>query len=85
MQAQPPDRHEADLVRLLWSRDVIDTQSGGEVAVLLPKGLANGIGVVFRLIRIQAGTEEVDGVDHQQEIVIRLQVEGPGVRLTMTN
>ncbi|GAC1661366.1 MAG: hypothetical protein PVS3B3_31940 [Ktedonobacteraceae bacterium] len=65
MEPQAPDWHEADLAGLLWSGEVVDAHPGGEVVALLPKGLGNGLGVVLGLVGIQAGTEEVDSVDHQ--------------------
>ena len=85
MNAAAGHRHEADLARFAGLRYVVDGHSGGPVArhragafggadLLADRALIIGL-----LILEFGGGEHILGVDHQQQIVIRLQMNIPGV------
>src|SRR5581483_382987 len=79
------DRHEADLSRRLRLADVVDRESRRPVArrSLLLRGadhLAELAFVIGALVGELDRGEHVLGVDHQEQLVMRLQVDGPGVR-----
>ena len=83
MDAAALDRHETDLARRLRLRDVIDREAGAPVALSLglrrADGLAEGAAVIGALVGEFGCREHVLGVDDQQQIVMRLQMDVPGI------
>src|SRR5689334_2154554 len=79
METQSIDRHKPDRFRLVWLGDVIHAHPGREVAAPFAEGLRNRLCVVLRLVGIGAGTKQIGGFNHQQEVVMYLQVKVPGV------
>ena len=77
------DRHETDLARCLRLRDVVDRQAGAPVARSLglgrADGLAEGAAVIGALVGKFRCREHVLGVNDQQQIVVNLQMDVPGI------
>ncbi len=82
VQAGAVDRHEADLLRLVGLRDVVDRHARRPVAALrTPSGVMVDLALVVVLLVGELGLREhVLVVDDEQQVVMRLQVQRPGVR-----
>ena len=79
------DRHEADLARLRRIRDVVDGKASGPVALACRRSLgfarliAVRADVILALVLKFRRSEHVARIDHQQEIAVGLEMDGPGV------
>jgi hypothetical protein len=85
VDAAAGDGHEADPARLGRVGDVVDAEAGRPVA--LPAGdgvrgadlLAERSLVIFALVLELGGGEHVLGMDDEQQVAMRLQMDVPGV------
>src|SRR6185312_4700710 len=81
------DGHEADTPGPFGICNVVDRETGAPVAHALgPRGadrLAEGAAVIGALIGKLFRREHVLGVDDEQQVVVRLQMDGPGVRRSL--
>ena len=79
------DRHEADPARLRRVGNVIDRHSRGPVALAcrcrlgLPGLIAVRADVISALVLKFRRREHVARIDHQKQVAMRLQMDGPGV------
>jgi len=82
VQSAAFDRHETDLFRRLGFCHVVDREPGRPIAlhrrgVRMKIGLALIIVLFVRELRLR---EHILGIDDQQEILVVLQMQAPGVR-----
>ncbi len=83
MDAAAFDAHEADAARRLRLGNVVDREPRAPVARALgfrgADGLAERAFVIGALVGEFGGREHVLGVDHQQQVVVRLKMDVPGI------
>lgn len=79
MNADPVERQKADFPRLIGNGDIKNTQPGAPALLLhIADRLPHRAGVVDLLVGEAGIGKEIPGVDHQQQVVVRLQVDVPG-------
>ena len=74
-------RQETDFPRLRGSGNIKDAQPGAPALVLhIADRVTHRAGVVHLLISKTGVSKQIPGVDHQQQIVMRLEMHVPGAR-----